>query len=103
MGYDGNGPGDRLNVFALVIYIPDPLAKFLDDLRVELVPGCVPHAHVSVLPPRPISVHPQLACEYADEVAARFDPFRIELSKLSVFEATDVIYLELSRGTEEIR
>ena len=24
---------ERLNVFALVIYIPDPLGSFLDDLR----------------------------------------------------------------------
>jgi hypothetical protein len=46
----------RLNVFALVIYIGDPLGRFLDDLRRELSPQCNPHAHVSVLPPRPLSV-----------------------------------------------
>ena len=38
---------ERLNVFALVIYVPGPLGKFLDDLRRKLVPGCNPHAHVS--------------------------------------------------------
>ena len=43
--------GQRLNVFALVVYIPDPLGRFLDDLRRELVPHYNPHAHVSVLPP----------------------------------------------------
>src|ERR1035438_9490908 len=47
---------ERLNVFALVIYIHDPLGSFLDDLRRQLVPGCNPHAHVSVLPPRPLAV-----------------------------------------------
>ena len=41
-----------MNQFALVIYIPDPLGRFLDDLRRELAPDCVPHAHVSVLPPQ---------------------------------------------------
>ena len=30
---------ERMNLFALVVYIPDPLAKFLDDLREELVPA----------------------------------------------------------------
>jgi len=45
MGFNSNGvlsriPAEqRLNVFALVIYIPDPLGRFLDDLRRELVPG----------------------------------------------------------------
>ena len=49
-------PEQRLNIFALVIYIPDPLGGFLDDLRRELTPGCNPHAHISVLPPRPLNV-----------------------------------------------
>ena len=69
MGFNSNGvlsriPAEqRLNVFALVIYIPDPLGRFLDDLRRELVPGCNPHAHVSVLPPRPLAVDWQVASE----------------------------------------
>ncbi len=67
MGFNPNGvlsrvPAEqRLNVFALVIYIPDPLGRFLDDLRTALVPGCNPHAHVSVLPPRPLAVDWQVA------------------------------------------
>ena len=40
--------------FALVAYIPDPLASFLDNLRLELTPACKPHAHVTILPPRPL-------------------------------------------------
>ena len=58
-------PGERLNVFALVIYIPGPLGKFLDDLRRELVPSYNPHAHVSVLPPRPLAVDWRLASDQA--------------------------------------
>ena len=49
---------DVVNSFSLVAYIPDPLRKFLDDLRRELVPGCVPNAHVTILPPRPPFRHP---------------------------------------------
>ena len=43
-----------LSQFALVAYIPDPLGRFLDDLRVELTPDCKPRAHVTILPPRPL-------------------------------------------------
>ncbi len=49
-----NGVVTSANQFALVSYIPDPLGNFLDRLRLDLVPGCSPHAHVTVLPPRPI-------------------------------------------------
>src|SRR3954453_21917265 len=102
MGDDGNGAGDRLNVFALVIYIPNPLATFLDDLRVELVPHYVPHAHVSVLPPRPISVPTEEAREYAEKLAAQFEPFEIRLDGIELFPVTDVVYLSLAAGTRDI-
>jgi hypothetical protein len=46
---------ERLNVFALVIYIPGPLGLYLDELRRDLVPDYDPHAHVSVLPPRTLA------------------------------------------------
>ena len=56
---DGKGchipPEQRLNIYALVIYVPAPLGRFLDDLRRELVPTYKPRAHVSVLPPRPLA------------------------------------------------
>ena len=55
---------DGVNSYALVSYIPDPLRRFLDDLRRELVPGCVPAAHVTVLPPRPLSGTVEEAIDY---------------------------------------
>jgi 2'-5' RNA ligase len=85
-----------------VIYIPDPLGLFLDDLRRELVPGCNPHAHVSVLPPRPLAVEWQVAGEQVRECAANWAPFEIVLERLRIFPVTNVIYLELGRGAEEM-
>ena len=85
----------RLNVFALVIYIPDPLGRFLDDLRRDLVPGCNPHAHVSVLPPRPLAVDWQAAGEQVRVRAGNWAPFDIVLDRLRIFPITNVIYLEL--------
>jgi hypothetical protein len=41
----------RPDIFGLIIYVPNPLAGFLDGLRKDLVPGCNPRAHLTVLPP----------------------------------------------------
>jgi 2'-5' RNA ligase len=108
MGFDPNGmlsriPAEqRLNVFALVIYIPDPLGRFLDDLRRELVPGCNPHAHVSVLPPRPLAVDWQVAGEQVRVCAGNWAPFDIVLGRIRIFPVTNVIYLELGQGETEM-
>jgi 2'-5' RNA ligase len=107
MGFDPNGvlfqiPAEqRLNVFALVIYIPDPLGRFLDDLRRELVPGCNPHAHVSVLPPRPIAVDWRIASEQVCRCAKERSTFEVTLGNICRFPVTNVIYLELAKGSDE--
>ena len=109
MGSDENGmPGrvpaeERLNVFALVIYIPDPLGRFLDDLRRELAPHSNPHAHVSVLPPRPLAVEWQVAAGQARALTEGWAPFEIELAGLQIFPVTNVIYLEIGAGAAELR
>jgi 2'-5' RNA ligase len=87
----------------LVIYLPQPLGAFLDDLRLEMVPGCNPHAHVSVLPPRPLPVAPEAAIEEARSIVAGFAPFEIELAGIEKFERTDVIYISVERGGDELR
>jgi 2'-5' RNA ligase len=95
--------GELLNVFALVIYIPDPLGTFLDTLRKELVPQYNPHAHISVLPPRPLAVPWQTASDEAEALAANWTPFEIELTGVAVFPLTGVIYIEIGGGTGELR
>src|SRR3954452_2669596 len=103
MGFVSNGgpcrtlQGERLNVFALVIYIPPPLGRFLDDLRRELVPHYNPHAHVSVLPPRPLppAVDWQSASDGARALTEGWAAFDVELTSIEVFPATDVIYIEI--------
>src|SRR5438552_13824132 len=108
MGFHPNGmlsrvPAEqRLNVFALVIYLPDPLGRFLDDLRRELVPGCTPHAHVSVLPPRPLAGDWQVAREQVRSLAASWKPFDITLNGIGMFPVTNVIYIELGRGAAQM-
>jgi 2'-5' RNA ligase len=96
-------PDELLNIFAVVIYIPGPLGKFLDDLRRELVPGCNPHAHVSLLPPRPLAVDWSVASDQVRAVMNLWSPFEIELTGIEMFPVTDVIYIGLGDGAEELR
>lgn len=98
-----NGAGGRLNAFALVSYIPGPLAQFLDDLRRDLVPACVPHAHVTILPPRPISTEPHRAAAHARTLLQDFAPFVVEAAEIGVFPVTDVVYIEIGQGSDELR
>jgi 2'-5' RNA ligase len=91
------------NLYALVIYLPDPLGSFLDDLRLEIAPGCNPHAHVSVLPPRPLPVEPDAAIAEARETVASFAPFEIELGGIEKFDSTDVIYISVDGGADQLQ
>jgi len=108
MSTETNGTGAKfpanggLDIFALVIYVPGPLGKFLDDLRRELVPDCNPRAHVSVLPPRPLAVDWSLASGQVRDQLEIWAPFEIALTHIRTFPATDVIYLELGAGADEL-
>ena len=94
---------ERLNLFALVSYVPDPPGGFLDDLRRELVPHDNPRAHVSILPPRPLMVDWSVASREVRALTDLATPFDIELLEVKVFPVTDVIYLELGSGASELR
>ena len=94
---------DRVNLFALVVYIPDPLARFLDDLRKELTPGCLPRAHVTILPPRSLAVSADDAIQAAQSVVSGFAPFEILLGDVEMFQASEVVYIAISQGARELR
>lgn len=94
---------DRISLFALVIYLPEPLAGFLDDLRKELVPSCLPRAHVTILPPRPLEVDVGDALHHARSTVGGFAPFDILVGEIEIFPTTDVIYLNITGGEQELR
>jgi 2'-5' RNA ligase len=99
----GKNGAERINLFALVVYIPDPLARFLDDLRKELTPGCLPRAHVTILPPRPLAISVDTATEKARSVVSGFAPFDLGTGQVEIFDSTDVIYLGIKDGERELR
>jgi len=95
-------PPAQLKQFALVSYIPHPLGTFLDDLRLELVPNCSPHAHVTILPPRPIHGCADEAAGELNALATRFADFEVELGDVEIFPQSKVIYIGLLRGELEL-
>ncbi len=98
-----DGQGQTLGHFALVSYIPNPLARFLDNLRSELTPGCNSRAHITALPPRPLFHDLKgTVCQIAED-SRGFPPFWIELGDVQVFETSHVIYIGLARGGRELR
>lgn len=97
-----SGEAQTLSQFALVAYIPGPLGRFLDDLRLELTPGCRPRAHVTILPPRPLHHEVAQTIQQIDEQLKPTEPFRIELGEIEIFEASNVVYLGLARGADEM-
>lgn len=108
MSSNPNGPPGRvpveewLNVFALVTYIPAPLGEFLDKLRRELVPHDDPRAHVSLLPPRPLTGEWRQAWAEVRNTLSNRAPFDVELTGIRTFPVTDVIYLEVGAGAAEL-
>ena len=97
------GGRDLLDTFALVTYLPDPLCSFLDDLRRELAPGCVPHAHVTILPPRPLSGTPHDAIEAVRSRAPDFSAFEVAAGEVLIFPVSDVVYLTVREGRPELQ
>jgi 2'-5' RNA ligase len=97
-----NGEGSRLNSFALVYYLPEPLAGFLDGLRSEMAGGCYAKAHLTALPPRPLRCPAYEAWRELQANLHDFQPFRVELKDIEVFPITQVIYVSIGAGRDEL-
>jgi 2'-5' RNA ligase len=98
-----NGEGAGINSFALVCYLPQPLAGFLDDLRKRLVSECQSRAHLTILPPRPLECQTEQVWAEVRGGLTHFQPFRIELGRIEIFPITNVIYLSVVQGADELR
>ena len=102
LGESCNGAG-RINTYALVFYASGPLAQFLDDLRAELEPDHpAPRAHVTVLPPRPLPMGPDAALAQLQQRVAEFSPFRTILGGIHSFDGTNVVYLSVAHGFNQL-
>jgi 2'-5' RNA ligase len=97
-----NGEGTPVNSFALVSYLPQPLAGFLNGLRHELVSDCQAKAHLTVLPPRPLICPSDDAWTQMLRTLQDFQPFLVKLGEIQIFPITQVIYLSVTDGYHEL-
>ncbi|SRR5579883_3477255 len=97
------GEARTVSQFALVSYIPAPLSQFLDNLRLRLTPDAKPHAHVTVLPPRPVYADLEELKKRLAPALHDVSPFQIELGSIKVFPVSNVIYLSIARGEPQLR
>lgn len=100
---DGSFSEEHSNLFALVSYLPEPLAGFVDAVRDELAPGCRLRAHVTILPPRELTCGLEAAIQELQRFARRAHSFRVALGDVKVFPISEVIHLPVEAGAEQIR
>ncbi len=93
--------GERINLYSLVTYLPEPLAGFVDHLRAELVPGCNLRAHVTHLVPRPLQ-DPDQANEHVRRTLRQTRPFEIQLGEVEIFTISSVVYVAVTRGFDQM-
>jgi 2'-5' RNA ligase len=98
----GPSRADRINSFALVSYIPDKLGEFFCKLRQELVQGCTARAHVTVLPPRQLTVDTEAARQWLAERVPANAAFEVSFTDIEVFPRTFVIYAEIGEGRKTL-
>ena len=94
---------DLINSYAVVAYIADPVAAAISRLRQEVTPGCPHHAHITILPPRPLFVDKDQAIEQCRDIVSRFEAFEAQLGEIDLFEGTGVIKVSVTDGLVELR
>ena len=90
------------NAFTVVAYLPEPLRSWLMELRRTLPLAVTSEPHLTVLPPRPLSLPIE---EVADKLSAILDgwaSFAVELSSVRVFSGSNVLFLEVSQGSRTL-
>lgn len=88
--------------FALVSYIPDPLGSLLHGLRQSLPGEDNPQPHITILPPRPLQLPVEAASQMALKILLTFPAFEVELSNVRSFPDTNVLYLDVGRGSSSL-
>jgi 2'-5' RNA ligase len=97
------GEARTVSQFALVSYVPAPISDFLDSLRIRLTPRAKPHAHVTILPPRPVYADLEKLKKGLGPALRDVNPFPIKLGSIKIFPVSNVIYLSIEEGESRLR
>ncbi len=91
--------------YALVAYIHQELGQFVEDLRAEVHPAHA-HlaAHVSILPPRPMSGSEAKSIEMLRRRCSEVQPFDIEFGEVESFiPTTPTVFIRVAHAAYRLR
>ena len=94
--------GEKTDLFALVAYLPEPLAGFVDAVRDELAPGCRLRAHLTLLPPRELGCGAEAASQEIQRALEHAHSFRVSAREVKVFPDSEVIHIAVEDGLEPL-
>jgi 2'-5' RNA ligase len=100
------GEPERLNCFSLVSYIPEPLGRFLDEIRHNVEPNTQGlRAHVTVLPPRCLgaNVSAGSVAAHIEKLLGELSAIEVSLGPIEIFPGTNVVYASVCGGFQRLR
>ncbi len=95
------GEGSAINSFSLVVYVPQPLAGFIERLRQEIQPGCTARSHLTFLPPRILHVPIDRISSQLEAGLRNQSAFRVTLCDVQVFPVSYAVHLSVGEGWNE--
>jgi 2'-5' RNA ligase len=91
--------------YALVAYVRTPIGEFVENLRRELHPD-LPQlaAHVTILPPRPLSDTEAVAIHTLEEVCSHVEAFEVTLGEVETFiPVTPTVFIRVAHGATRMQ
>ena len=92
-------------VYAVVAYVRSPVGIFVEELRREMHPAHThADAHITILPPRPLSGSEAEALQMLTEVCRASTPFEVVMGDVETFiPVTPTVFLRVARGAYRMR
>lgn len=91
--------------YAVVAYVRDPVAEFVESLQRELQPEKVQLiAHLTILPPRPLRGPESEAVEGIERVCRDVQPFEVRLGDVETFlPVTPTVFIRVAHAAYRMR
>ncbi len=91
--------------YAVVSYVHDPVAEFVEALHRELHPAKLQlPAHLTILPPRCLRGAESEAVEQLEEVCRHVQPFEVRLGDVETFlPLTPTVFIQIAHGAYRLR
>jgi 2'-5' RNA ligase len=92
-------------VYAVVAYVRSPAGIFVEELRRELHPAHThADAHLTILPPRPLTGTDEQALQLLTQACRTAMPFEVGLGDVETFiPVTPTVFLRVARGAYRMR